>query len=373
MRVLHIFLDESANVAWQGLAALGLGCPGKDGYTPVVACLEGSALAEELAAARVEVLPLPKGLFRQFFAWRRIAKAQRERPFAVIHTHDAMGARLGAKCREAWPGVRWAHSWRSHALPALQKDFDRFHRADALTVLNQETAKRLAAQNFAGDSIRVIPLGIDPAAYPSRLEPRHNSQDERLHFAAVGPLTIDSGFEPLLAALARFTAACPQADWELRLVGEGELFHGLLRLAETLGIRERMALLGAQRSCDILPHCDILIAPDLGGENGCAAIKEAWAVGLPVLCSDLPVQTEMVQDRVSGLVAPRGDAEVLSQRLGELAASRELQRELARCGRAALEAYTHSRVFNAYMELYEHLTAVSPGAEAQRAEENGNN
>lgn len=353
MRVLHIFLGDDAEAARRGAAALCLGQDRGGLCAPLVACPEDSPLAEELAAAGVKVLRLPGGRLRNFLSRRRIIAAHREEPFSIIHTHEDQGARLGAKCREALPSARWLHSWWTPQLPGRPKAFDKFRPAAALTVLNQETAKRLLAQNFPAESLWAVPLGIDPALCPPRLE-----RDEgRIHFTAMGPLLADSGYEWLLEALAVFKTALPETPWEFRLVGEGTLFDSILRRAESLGISEHMAFLGAQRTCDILPQCDILIAPNLDGENGCAAIKEAWATGLPVLCSDLPVHLEMARDRESALIAPRGDIPALSAQLQELAGDQGLRARLVAGGKVAFEAYTLERMLATYALLYAQLAA----------------
>lgn len=358
MRVLHIFLGDGADAAQRGLAALCLGQAGGGVCEPVAACPKDSPLAEELTAAGVKVLPLPTGRLRNFWARRSIVAAHREQPFSIIHTHEDQGARLGAKCREAIAPARWLHSWWTPQLPGRPKAFNRFRPADALTVLSRETAKRLMAQNFPEESVWTVPLGIDPALCPPRL-----ARDEgRIHFAAVGPLLADSGYEWFLEALAGFKAALPEISWELRLVGEGALFDSILRRAESLSVSEQMAFLGAQSACDILPQCDILIAPNLDGENGCAAIKEAWGTGLPVLCSDLPVHLEMARDRESALIAPRGDIVALSAHLQELVLDRDLRVRLVKGGKVALEEYTLERMLAAYARLYEQLAADAPEA-----------
>ena len=141
------------------------------------------------------------------------------------------------------------------------------------------------------------------------------------------------------------------------MVGEGPLFDGILRRAGAAGIAERMALLGPQRACDILPQCDILVAPDLREEHGCEAVKQAWAAGLPVVCSDLPVHAEMVQDGVNGLIVPRNDAKALADRLGELKDDPGLRSRIAQGGRESLENYTLGRMVETYARLYAGLAS----------------
>ena len=233
----------------------------------------------------------------------------------------------------------------------------------------------LEAAGFATERLQVIPLGIDPVQCRQR-PARGQASDQanglagsadRLKIAALGPLTVDSGHAALLEALVLFSAAHPNLAWELRLAGEGPLFEDMLRQAGAAGIGERMAFLGPQRPCDVLPQCDILIAADLRGENGCEAIKQAWAAGLPVLCSDLPVHGELVRHGENGMLAPREDATALAGHLSELWANVGLRDKLAQGGRESLENYTLERMAGAYARLYEGLVSA-PGAEQNNEE-----
>lgn len=368
MRVLHIFLDEGLETARRGLVDLwlaGVKSDAKSGaFTPVVACLESSPLINLLEEAGVTVLPLSgAGVWRPG-VWGRLNKARRIHDFSVVHTHDTLSARLGAKCRQTWPGLRWVHTcWTPPALNRT-KDLEKLRPADILAALNQEGLRRLEAAGFTIDALRSIPMGIDPTGCP----PRRDDDPERLKIAALGPLIADSGHTILLEALALFNTAHPDSAWELRLAGEGPLFEQILRQAGATGIGEHMAFLGPQRPCDVLPHCDMLIAPDLRGENGCEAVKWAWAAGLPVLCSDLPVHAEMVSDGENGRLVPRENAVALAEALAALRGDADLQHKLAQGGRASLEDYTLKRMVESYAGVYEDLVdVVSSGQDSHEA------
>lgn len=385
MRVLHIFLDDDLDAARRGLTSfypdaarrgltalcLAGAADRPDVFTPVVACLENSPLAGELEEAGVTVLPLSGISTWRPGVWSRLNKARRIHNFAMVHTHDLLAARLGAKCRLAWPQIRWAHTCWTPPAPNRPKSLEKLRPADMLVTLNQEGLRRLEDAGFEAARLQVIPSGIDPAhcgQRPSSDQASNQAVDpDRLKIAALGPLTADSGHAILLEALAQFNAAHPNLAWELRLAGGGPLFEDILRQAGVAGIGERMAFLGPQRPCDVLPQCDMLIAGDLRGENGCEAIKQAWAAGLPVLCSDLPVHAEMVRHRENGLLAPREDAEALAGRLSELWSDAALRSRLARGGRESLENYTQERMAGAYTRLYEALVSA-PGTGQTRQE-----
>ena len=144
MRILHIFLDNSLDVARRGLVDLCLTGAKSGALVPVVACLEDSPLADLLKNAGVTVLPLSgTGTWRPG-VWGRLNKARRIHDFSIAHTHDNLAARLGAKCRQAWPGLRWIHTCWTPPAPDNAKSLEKLRTADMLVTLNQEGAKRLA-------------------------------------------------------------------------------------------------------------------------------------------------------------------------------------------------------------------------------------
>ena len=67
-------------------------------------------------------------------------------------------------------------------------------------------------------------------------------------------------------------------------------------------------------------------------------LKEAMAVGVPVVTTRLEGIEELVTDEVSGLLVPAGDVESLAQALRRLLADTPLRRRLAAQARKVVEA-----------------------------------
>lgn len=359
MHVLHILMDSGCESAGRGLLTLCAAAAEDGRYIPVAACPGRSQLAEELAERGIKVISLPGSRTWRPGVWRRLSQAENQYDFALIHTHDLDAARLGGRGYKTWGRARWLHTWWTPPVFAKAKSLEKFHPVDMFVNMSQETAAYLQEQGFASWRIRVIPAGIDLAAYP----PKHDRRDGRLIFAALGPLVPDSGHAVLLQALAAFKKACPEQAWELRLVGTGCMFDQILQQARDLDISEHMGFLGRQRTVDILPDCDLMLVSDLRGEDGCLAVKEAWAAGLPVICSDLGVHKEMVEDGRNGLLVPAGDAAALAARLIELAGNERLGHSLSEAGFAAVREYSQERVNRAYLDLYERLAPSPRGAD----------
>jgi glycosyltransferase involved in cell wall biosynthesis len=146
-------------------------------------------------------------------------------------------------------------------------------------------------------------------------------------------------FEPqkdhatLLQALGRLR----NYPWELELIGDGPLRPEMESLATSLAIRERVHFLGqrtdvAQRLADA--QLSLLVS---NWEGFPLSILEAMRAGLPVVASGVGGVDEAVRNNETGFVVPRGDVELLKDRIERLLASPDLRTRLGRNGRLQYE------------------------------------
>jgi glycosyltransferase involved in cell wall biosynthesis len=68
----------------------------------------------------------------------------------------------------------------------------------------------------------------------------------------------------------------------------------------------------------ILRGFDVLAVPSIWWENSPLVIHEAFAAGVPVVCSDIGGMAELVNDGVSGLLFEAGSPEALAACLATL-------------------------------------------------------
>lgn len=346
---------------------LARGLHRSDGFSVVVACPAGAPLAREAAAAGIPVLGLPG---RRSWSPRALLALRREargHGAVVLHTHDARAASLGALCKGTWGAkVRLVHTRRVSYPLGRGLSRRKYLAADAVAAVSAETGGVLAAAGLDPARITVIHSGIDPTRY----YPRRERGDGRFVFGMVGALTPQKGHTVLIEALAALQAReAAHADgdaggaqggpllppWEVRVVGEGPLFGILLDRADELGVSPRMAFLGRQDSRRMLPDCDALVVPSVHGEGSSGVIKEGWVTGLPVICSGLASNLELVRHGENGLVVPPGDAEALAEAMHRVAGDAALRARLVEGGTASVAHYTDMRMAEAYMALYRRL------------------
>jgi glycosyltransferase involved in cell wall biosynthesis len=128
------------------------------------------------------------------------------------------------------------------------------------------------------------------------------------------------------ANLLRAMAQIPDAD--LLLVGDGELRPSAERLAETLGISQRVHFLGRRKDvAELLKMADIYVHPPAFEGFGIAA-AEAMAAGKPIVATNVPGLAQVVGD--AAVLVPPSDPIALSTEISALMKSRARQEQLAR-------------------------------------------
>jgi len=307
VRVLHVIpsaapVDGGPNVAVRAIAR-GLVRRGID----VTVATTNAAGAQSLDVA-VDTPVIDDGVvFRYFarsvpgswkFSWRMTrwlwANAA---TYDVVHVHALFSYATIPGCRAAArvpvPYVLrplgtlsdWSlghRRWKKRPYYAL---LERPHLAgaSAIHVTSDAEAEDVARLGY-GDRARVIPLGVDVGARPSR-RARATSGSEPLRLLFLSRLHEKKNVPLLLRALATATGASRRI--ELTVAGDGDPGYreGLAELAGQLGLRDVVSFAGhvdgtakerafAEADCFVLPSSH---------ENFGLAVAEALAAGLPVI------------------------------------------------------------------------------------------
>ncbi|AGZ33312.1 glycosyl transferase [Pseudomonas sp. SWI6] len=180
--------------------------------------------------------------------------------------------------------------------------------------LNLAAVSQTLAQSLShdlGKPVRTLRIALDPKAVAesslNAAQARHTLKllpPPNLVFGAVGRLVEGKGFEMLIEAFAK--AASRQAHLHLAILGDGPLHATLQARIEALGLAERIHLRGHREDVQQLYRAfDWVLIPSRSEGLG-LVVQEAVLAGVPVICSDLPVFREQLQD--AGCYLPVGDA-----------------------------------------------------------------
>jgi glycosyltransferase involved in cell wall biosynthesis len=129
---------------------------------------------------------------------------------------------------------------------------------------------------------------------------------------ALGRLHANKGFDVLLHALAELPGL-----W-LWIAGDGPLDGALKRLAERLGVAERVRFLGwREDTAALLAAADVLVVPSRREPFG-NALVEAWAQRVPVVAAASAGPAALVRPEENGLLVLVEDAPALAAAIGRV-------------------------------------------------------
>jgi glycosyltransferase involved in cell wall biosynthesis len=121
-----------------------------------------------------------------------------------------------------------------------------------------------------------------------------------------GRLSEEKGISTLLAAWKQIAEQIP-----LKMVGNGPLAQMVQSATKQSRGIEWLGQVSREQTLDLMRHATLLIFPSIVYETFGMSIVEAFAVGLPVVASDLGAMSSLIQHRRTGLHFRAGDADDL--------------------------------------------------------------
>ncbi|MBI5793266.1 MAG: glycosyltransferase family 4 protein [Rhodocyclales bacterium] len=295
---------------------------------------------------------------------RGVRRLIAERRFGLVQSHERIPGcdiyRAGDGVHATWlelrgmPLDRFA-PWHRYTLAAEAAMFG--HPDLRAVICNSRMVKDDIARRFGlpGDKLQVIYNGVDLEAFHPRLR---DEQGRRLRAkTGVAPTTpvilfVGSGYERKgLPTLLRAMARMQRRDARLWVVGRDKQETLMRKLAQTLGVDDRVMFLGAQT--DVRPFygaADLFALPTRYDPFPNAAL-EALACGLPLATTTTCGAAELVT-AANGLVVAAGDVAALAAGLDTLCDRAPLMRDAARASVAHLELTTMAAQL---MALYSRL------------------
>ena len=285
-----------------------------------------------------------------------------ERP-DLVHAHqafpDGAAARLLAQDLAA-PYVVTVHGADVNVNlarpgPLRERTLRALSEAAAVMAVSAAVARRLAGL-VPPERLHTVVNGVRgqaPAA-PADLLPG------RRLVLSVGNLYASKSHALVLAALGRLGQ--PFADVAYAIVGDGPERRRLAAQARALGLAERTLFLGWRPHDEVLglmARADAFVLPSAPEGFG-LVYAEAMAQGTPVVACRGEGPDDFIDDGVSGLLVPPGDAGGVARAIATLLDEPATAARLAEAGRAAVAALTWERNAARQLEIYEAVLAAPP-------------
>lgn len=250
----------------------------------------------------------------------------------------------------------WQNLERRYPFPFSLLEKQVLNNVDYAIMGNQEAVKVWQAKGYCGP-YRVIPqFGVNPEIFHP---PAYRDRGRGFIIGSANRrLVPEKGVDLLIRAAAQLPGI-----WRLHIAGEGRYRPNLERLAEELGVRDRVHFDGVIASSQMpayLRQLDTLVLssrtlPNWKEQFGRVLI-EAMACEAAVIGAESGEIPNVIG--LAGLTFPEGDVDALYRQLLRLMQSEDLRDELGRRGRQrVLDHYTQAQVAAQTVAVYRDMVA----------------
>ncbi len=371
VRVLYVHEFGRMGGAEVGLVRL-LGAVRPAGVEPVVLWPQLDVVSSRLASggARVVRLRVPRwhhGLSLPLLPWFlvRLRRALPKGSVELAHANNYRSAPF-AHLVARWAGVPCVSTVRETVSAARVRKY-RLQRLDALIAVCHAVARNLMAGGVPHDRIATVHSGValdreesggDVGALRARL---NIAADEPL-LGIVAHILPHKGYDELVQALGLIVQQVPRV--KCLVIGEAPrksyLAH-LLRLAERVGVRDRLILVGPHENvARFYQAMDVFVLPS-HTEGLPLTVLEAMASGKPVVATDVGGIREVVCTGETGVVVPARDAKRLAEATLTVLKTPVLAKAMGKAGRKRIEAaFTIGGEAEQTAMLYRRILAANP-------------
>lgn len=198
-------------------------------------------------------------------------------------------------------------------------------------VIKEQLHESIGIRN---ERIQVIYTGVDLQKF--KMKEYRWENVARYNIGCVARLEKEKGIEFLIQAIKIVKEFIPFV--RLIIVGEGQEKKKLVWLSERLGLKEIIQWIGYQREIDKWYHYfDAYALPSVKRESFGITLVEAMASGIPVIASRLGGTPEIIEHKVTGLLAKPGDSQDLADQLMYLFNNRGEAHEITMRARQSVE------------------------------------
>lgn len=330
---------------------------------------------DQLAALGVHVHEIPMARsISPGSDWRHVkqlTKLFKQYQPDVVHTHSSKAGVLGrvaagrAGCTAT---VHTPHTFaflfdnmfsapKRYLFKAIETHLAK-RTARMIAVSEGEAATMSAARVVANERVRVVPNGVDPAAWKTASATDRASIGVPVDAPMVlvaGLLNAAKGQDLAIDAIGKLDGV------HLVLAGHGEDQAALESQVKRLGLQARVHLLGWREDlAGLMAAADLLLLPSRW-EGMPYVVLEAMAAGKPVLATRVDGARDLVQDGVNGALVDVGDCAGLAKGLGELLSLSPTELDaMGRAGQARIEAgYTTKHMVAATRRVFEEAIGAS--------------
>lgn len=304
------------------------------GHEVVIAAPAGSILAERAARTGLETFEEPR-----FLKSKHLVSAASDaailhrflsgRSFDVVDAHGS---------QDVWAAAA-ALKWGRHPLPLVFTRHNTkrvgFHTLNRylyrrlikhLIVASASVLERyepfLGCKDLTLDRVSIVHSSyweekFDASVQPAPLWQEWGTPVEPILVGVIGRLVPDKGGVYFLRAAAQVASEFPAARF--LFVGRGTEESKLREETAALHLADKVRFLGFREDIpQITAALDLSVLPSVDCDASSAVLKEAMALGKPVVATDIGGAREIVEDGVTGFVVPPAQPAAMAMAIREV-------------------------------------------------------
>lgn len=333
-------------------------------YTDNNERLDGTGIVRH----QVDFVRSPFRFIKNFKAYRQLREVMNREKYDLLHCHTPMGGvigRIAAKKAKVPYVIYTAHGFHFYkGAPIINWLFfypvERLlaRVTDVLITINKEDfgqANKFHMRNKG--SVKLIPgVGIDTekkVVASIDLKSSLGIAKEVLIVTSVGELTKRKNHQVIIKAMKKVIQN--RTDIVYVICGSGELRESLERLVRKLDVENNVIFLGYRTDIkEILDISDCFIFPSLQ-EGLPVAILEAMVAGLPVICSDIRGNRDLIEERQGGYVVEHQSVKEYANYIIKILSDLDKSKKIGEYNQLNVKEYDKRNVEQKMIKIYKRI------------------
>lgn len=301
--------------------------------------------------------------FHNIKAYFQLKQLIHTEKFDVVHCHSPMGgvlARLASKASGVKTIIYTAHGFHFFkGAPPLNwiiyYPIEKFlaRLTDILITINLEDYRR--AKKFKAKKVVYVPgIGVNTDKFKKinvdRNEKRKDlgvSQND-IVILSIGEMIKRKNYETALRTIAKLK----NDNVKYLICGTGQLENDLKEMALNLNILDKVIFLGFRNDIpEICMVADLFLFPSFQ-EGLPVSVMEAMAAGLPIVCSSIRGNEDLIVNGINGYLASPENEDLFVQHISELLTDSMLRESMSLNNIKKIEKYNKLSIQNEMKDIY---------------------
>lgn len=322
---------------------------------------------------KVHHLPVPRSVFaigdivKSYKMMKRLCD---EKNYEIVHCHSPIGgiiARLACrKARKKGAKVIYTAHGFHFFKGAPIKNWLIYYTAERITAkftdllitINKEDYEN--AQKFNVENTEYVPgIGIDVDKIKnvkidrSKKRSEFNLNEDDFVLFTAGQLSKRKNHEVVIKALAKIE----NKSVKLLICGLGELEKYLKELISDLGLENRVILAGYRKDViEQLHAADCFVFPSFQ-EGLPVALMESMAAGLPIVCSNIRGNVDLIEHEINGFLVNPEDVNGFAESIQKVLSDKKMQIDMGNRNLELVKKYDRQNIMRKMHDIYEEASS----------------